>query len=157
MVEYASSIQTLSVLEHGHNVVHTTLTHNMHAHPTWEVHIPEVFFEDGDQGNQLWQRHSQSLKRDFAHQSVDALWDSWCEALHAIHKSTSSSLGRKPTFRLRDEHKAHRLYDLLQQAIFQEDEPAKKHVNQKLHVLSKNEFRKWRNRISGKICQLDNG
>ena len=150
MVEYASPIQTLNVLEHGHNVVHTMLTHNMHAHPTWEVHFPEAFFEDGDQENQLWQRHSQSLKRDFAHQSVDALWDSWCEALHAIHKSTSSSLGRNPTFRLRDEHKAHRLYDLLQQAIFQEDEQAKKHVNQKLHVLSKNEFRKWRNRISGK-------
>ena len=154
MVEYASPIQTFSVMEHGHNVVYTTLTHNTQARPTWEVQFLEIFFEEGDHQDHAWQQKMQDLKNDFAQSSVDALWDSWCEALHVIHGSSCSTLGRKPAFRLRDEHKVHKLYALLQQAIFQQDEQAKKQIRQKLNASSKHEFRKWRNRISGKICQF---
>ena len=150
LVEHISNVEQMSIFEKGHRLISAIVTHDARQPPSWEVDMPTVVAPLLHQQQDDWASCVNQLLQDAQTKSISDIWRTWCNTFCDTHHVPPDALGGSPKFRLRDEHKLDKVRAKLQKAILFQDEESKKLTLQKLHRISKNHIRNWRNQITGK-------
>ena len=117
--------------------------------PTWEIYH-QICFRTDDSSDEQWQQALTSHRPNLSETNLDQDWSVWCETLQRIHNPNGSVIGLQPRFRLRDQFKHSKLHEQLSQAITSQNWQLHTATLQKLQQITKNQLRKWRQRIQKK-------
>ena len=147
--ETVAPIQSTHVLDKGHSFLSTTMHSSFQQKPTWEVYH-QVCFRTSENSETQWQQALVSHRPKMNTTNLDQDWNVWCEALQTIHNVEGAAIGLQPRFRLRDQFKHSKLHEQLSHAIKAQDWQAHTNILSKLQQISKNQLRKWRQKIQKK-------
>ena len=147
--ETVAPLQSLNILDKGHSFISTSIHSCCQQKPTWEIYHQACFNSEDSNENQRQQvlaSHRPSLSQN----SLDHDWEVWCTTLQRIHNPAGSVLGLQPRFRLRDQFKHSKLHQQLAEAVHSQDWQLHAKTLNKLQQISKNQLRKWRQRLQKK-------
>ena len=147
--ETVAPVQSTNVLDKGQSFLSTSMHGSFQQKPTWEVYH-QVCFRTGEDSDTHWQQALASHRPKMNTTNLDQDWSAWCETLQTIHNPEGAVIGLQPRFRLRDQFKHSKLHEQLSLAIKTQDWQAHKTILSKLQQISKNQLRKWRQKIQKK-------
>ena len=147
--ETVAPIQSTHVLNKGHSFLSTSMHSSFQQKPTWEVYHQVCFCVNEDNDDQ-WQQVLASHRSKMHTTTLDQDWSIWCETLQTVHNPEGAVIGLQPRFRLRDQFKHSKLHEQLSHAIKTQDWQTHTTILSKLQQISKNQLRKWRQKIQKK-------
>ena len=147
--ETVAPVQSLDILDKGHSFLSTYMHNSFQQKPTWEIYH-QICFKSESTSEAQWQQALASHRPMLDKTTLDHDWNVWCETLQQIHNPEGSVIGLQPRYRVRDQFKHSKLHEQLSQAIKSQDWQTHTMVLNKLQQISKNQLRKWRQRIQKK-------